>query len=170
MGRLAPTVLFPCALLVLLSASAGRAQEAKAPVVEDGKSVSVEYTLTLDDGTKVESNVGGEPLVYTQGSPEVLPALQAALAGMKVDESRRIDLKVEQAYGQVNPQLFQEVAVEMVPADAREPGTLLMGQDDAGNQRPVRVHEVKADRIVLDLNHPLAGKALHFDVKVLAIR
>ena len=166
MRRLVPVLLSIC---ILLAVSTSRAEDTPLVVVE-GKSVAVEYTLTLDDGTKVDSNVGGEPLVYVQGSPNVLPALQAALAGMKVAETRRIDLTVEQAYGQVDPQLFQEVQTEMVPEDARQPGTMLMGQDDAGNQRALRVHEVKADHIVLDFNHPLAGKALHFDVKVVAIR
>ena len=167
MRRLVPAVLFLCALLPV---HASRAQETQAPVVADGKSVSVEYTLTLDDGTKVDSNIGSDPLVYVQGSPQVLPALQTALAGMKVDESRKVDLSAEQAYGHVDPKLFQEVQAEMIPEDARAPGTMLVSEDDAGNQRLLRVHEVKPDRIVLDLNHPLAGKALHFDVKVLAIR
>lgn len=154
----------------LLAPAASVAEEATKPVVEDGKSISIEYTLTLDDGSTADSNVGGEPLVYTQGGGQILPALEAALAGMTIDQTKEVKLDAEHGYGPVNPDAFQEVEAKVIPEDAREVGAQLVAQDASGHQRPVRVAAVHGDKITLDLNHPLAGKNLTFDVKILAIR
>jgi FKBP-type peptidyl-prolyl cis-trans isomerase 2 len=138
-------------------------------VVEDGKQVSIEYTLKLDDGSTADSNVGGEPLQYEQGAGRILPALEAQLAGLKVDDTTHVKLSAEDGYGPVNPEAFQEVDSGQIPEEARTVGSVLVASDGAGQQRPVRVHEVGEDKIVLDLNHPLAGETLIFDVKIVAI-
>jgi FKBP-type peptidyl-prolyl cis-trans isomerase 2 len=138
-------------------------------MVQDGKQVGIEYTLTLDDGTQVDSNVGGEPLVFQQGAHQILPALEEALAGLKVGDTKEVALTAEQGYGPVREEGFQEVDAGMIPENARVEGTMLVADDGAGNKRPVRVHEIKGDKIVVDLNHPLAGKALTFAVRVMAI-
>ena len=145
------------------------AEEAAQPVVEDGKSISIEYTLTLDDGSTADTNVGGDPLVYVQGGGQILPALETALAGMAVDQTRQVKLEAEEGYGPVNPDAFQEVEAQVIPEDAREVGAQLVAQDASGRQRPVKVHAVEGEKITLDLNHPLAGQNLTFDVKILAI-
>ncbi len=59
--------------------------------------------------------------------------------------------------------------VDLVPEDARTVGTMLVASDPEGNQQPIRVHEVGEDNIVLDFNHPLAGQALNFDIKIVAV-
>ena len=137
--------------------------------VEDGKRIAIQYTLKLDDGTVASSNVGKDPLTYVQGSGEVLPALQAALVGMKRGESRMVSLSPAQAYGFVDNSALVEVPPTMIPEQARIVGARLVGWDQQGKETMVRVHEVRADRIVLDHNHPLAGETLHFDVKVLSV-
>ena len=164
---LATGALVTCALLV---APALRAEEEKVLVIESGRTVSLEYTLTLDDGSTADSNVGGEPLVYRHGQQEILPALERALAGLKVNDTKTVDIAAADGYGLVNQELFREVPPEKIPPEARKPGTLLMSEDAQGHRRPVRVHQVEPERIVVDLNHPLAGQALHFRVKVLAIQ
>jgi FKBP-type peptidyl-prolyl cis-trans isomerase SlyD len=138
-------------------------------VIEEGNTVSIEYTLTLDDGVTADSNVGGEPLVYQQGRQEILPALEEALVGLEVGDTKQVRLTEEQGYGPIHPEGFQDVTPEMVPEDARTVGTMLIATDPEGNQQPIRVHEVEDDKIVLDFNHPLAGQALNFDIRVLAI-
>jgi FKBP-type peptidyl-prolyl cis-trans isomerase 2 len=145
------------------------AAEEKVAVVEEGRRVSIEYTLTFDDGTEPQSNVGAEPVVFEQGKQEILPALETALKGMKVSETRKVTLKAAEGYGEPDPRLLQEVDVAQIPEGARVAGTQLTAEDEQGHQRPVRVHEVRPDKIVVDLNHPYAGKTLHFDVKVLKI-
>jgi FKBP-type peptidyl-prolyl cis-trans isomerase SlyD len=152
-----------------VSSAAAAAEEAKPSVVEDGRKISIEYTLSFDDGTKPETNVGAKPLVFQQGAHEILPALETALAGMKVSESRKVTLEPAKGYGEPDPRLLQEVELEQIPEGARVVGAELTAEDQEGHQRPVRVHEVRADKIVVDLNHPLAGKTLHFDVKIMKI-
>jgi len=138
-------------------------------MIEDGKKVSLEYTLALEDGTEVQSNVGEDPLVYEHGNGEILPALERELDGMAVEDTKQVSLQPDQAYGAVNPEAFQDVAADAIPEDARRQGALLVAEDEQGNKRTIRVHEVHDDRVVIDLNHPLAGKALQFDVKVVAV-
>ncbi|MGB6641766.1 MAG: FKBP-type peptidyl-prolyl cis-trans isomerase [Thermoanaerobaculia bacterium] len=138
-------------------------------MIETGKSVSIEYTLKLDDGTAVDSNVGEDPLTYTQGSSEILPALEEALLGHGVDDTKEVKLTAEEGYGPVNPEAYQEVELGMVPEDARTVGITLAATGPDGQQQPIRVHEVREETIILDFNHPLAGQALNFDIKVLAI-
>lgn len=138
-------------------------------MVEAGKQVSIEYQLNLEDGTTVDTNVGSEPLVFEAGARQILPALETALSGMKVDESKNVTLSAEDGYGPVNPDAYTTVALEEIPDGARRAGAVLVAQDDSGNQRPVRVHEVREDTIVLDFNHPLAGQTLNFEVRILKI-
>ncbi len=146
-----------------------RAADEEVIVIEDGRSVSIEYTLKLDDGTTIDGNVGEEPLTYTQGEGEILPALEAALSGHKVGDTKAVKLTAEQGYGPVHPEAFQEVEIDMVPEDARTAGTMLVATSPEGEEQPIRVHEVREETIVLDFNHPLAGQALNFDIKILGI-
>lgn len=138
-------------------------------MIEKGSSVSIEYTLKLNDGTTVDTNVGEDPLTYTQGNSEILPALELALTEDGVGDTRTVQLTAEEGYGAVNLEAFQEVELEMVPEDARTVGTMLVATDPEGQQQPIKVHEVREATIVLDFNHPLAGEALSFNVKILAI-
>jgi FKBP-type peptidyl-prolyl cis-trans isomerase 2 len=148
-----------------------RADEAKSGAVQvaSGKKVSIEYTLVLDDGTKADSNVGGEPLVYEQGANQILPALETALAGLAVNDTKKITITPKDGYGDVDPKAVKEVPIEEIPEAARKVDAVLIGVDAEGNQRPVRVQKIGEKTAMLDLNHPLAGRTLTFDVKVLKI-
>lgn len=137
--------------------------------ITDGRKVGIEYTLKLDDGTTVDTNVGGQPLVYEQGGGEILPALEDSLLGLQVDDTKHVTLPPEQGYGPLKSEAYRSVAADLVPAEAREVGTPLMLQAPDGQQMPVRVHEVKPTEVVLDFNHPLAGETLNFDVRVLSV-
>lgn len=138
-------------------------------LVETGRTISIEYTLKLTDGSVADSNVGGEGLTYEQGASQILPALENALVGMKIDDMKHVDLTAEDGYGIVREELYQSVEPSMIPEESRNVGAVLVGEDAMGNQRQVRVHEVHEDTIVLDFNHPLAGQSLSFDIKILAI-
>lgn len=148
------------------------AQEAKPLLtVSEGKLVALEYTLKLEDDTSVlESNVGGNPLTYTHGSQQIIPGLEKALAGLKVGDTKEVVVPPADGYGDVNPQARQEIKKDLVPPDALKVGTRLQGTLPDG--RPVFpvVMEVKDETVLLDFNHPLAGKTLHFDVKVVDIQ
>jgi FKBP-type peptidyl-prolyl cis-trans isomerase 2 len=95
--------------------------------------------------------------------------LEKELAGMKVGGHKKVQVKPEEAYGPVDPKSFQEVPRESLPKEGLEVGTQLMVTTPEGQRFPVRVHEIKEKTVVMDFNHPLAGKTLSFDVKILNI-
>ena len=138
--------------------------------MEKGRQVHVEYTLYLDDGTQVDTNVGDDPLVYEAGAGQILPALEEALGAFSTGDEKRVTLAPDDAYGEADPEAFQTVPLDAVPEEAHEPGTPLVYEDDEGESHPIRVHEVTEDGIVLDLNHPLAGATLTFEVKIVAVQ
>lgn len=140
-----------------------------ADAAADGKQVSLEYTLTLEDKSKVDSNVGKDPLIVTLGDHQIIPGLEKQLVGMKVGDNKRIEVVPEEGYGPVDPQRKQEVEKTKVPEDARKVGAKLTGQTPDGRPVFAQVTEVKENTLVLDLNHPLAGKKLFFDVKMLKV-
>ena len=137
-----------------------------SPVIAKGKTVAIEYTLTLEDGSTVQSNVGGAPLSFVAGKGQIIPGLEAALEGKAARERVKVTVPPEQAYGISDPQKMQQVSLDKIPEEARKVGKLLRAE---GIDGPVRVAEVRPDAVVLDFNHPLAGKALTFDVLVLSI-
>lgn len=138
-------------------------------MIKSGKKVSLEYSVFLTDGTQIDSNVGEDPLIFTLGSHQVFPALEDALLGLKVGDTKQIVLKAEEAYGPVVQEAYKEVDIETVPAAFRYAGAVLGIQDPSGGVYPIRVHQVSDQKIVLDFNHPLAGQALRFDVKVVEV-
>lgn len=155
---------------LLLTTSVLHAEETK--VITEGSKVSLEYTLNLEGGETVDSNTGEdqEPLVYTQGNNEIIPALEEELSGMAVGDEKQVTLQPEQAYGPVDPEAYQEVPLEQIPENARQEGQLLIMQDQQGNKQQIRLSEIRDETALLDLNHPLAGQTLHFDVKVLDVQ
>jgi len=139
-----------------------------AETVSKGKVVSLEYTLKLEDNQVVDSNVGKVPLTYMQGANEIIPGLESAVEGMTLGQAKHVVVAPSQGYGDRNLNAFQEIPKEKVPKDVRV-GTRLHGKDKAGQDvRPI-VIEVKDDTVLLDFNHPLAGKTLFFDLKVVNI-
>ena len=132
--------------------------------VADGLKVTLEYTLTLPDKTVADSNVGQAPFSYTQGAHQIVPGLEKALTGMKAGQSKRVEVPAEQAYGAYNKEARATVEKSKVPAGVKA-GDMLQSPD----RRTVKVLEVQEKTVVLDLNHPLAGKNLTFDVKVLRV-
>lgn len=156
-------------LFLLLATSLVHAEDGTA-MIGDGSTVVLEFTLALEDGTVIESNVGKDPLTYVQGQGQMLPGLEAALVGVAAGTERKISLAPADGFGEVNAEALQSVPLEEIPENAREVGAILTAQDPSGRQSQVRVAAVEADHVVLDLNHPLAGQNLHFDVKVLEVR
>jgi FKBP-type peptidyl-prolyl cis-trans isomerase 2 len=164
-----------CALACIVGfipafSQAGSPEGGGGMTISDGKTVSLEYTLTLDNQEVLDTNVGGDPLVFTQGSRQIIPGLESALSGMKAGESKKVTVDPKEGYGEVDQRGFQEVPIDQIPPEARQVGAQLQGQDPEGRIVRPMVKEVKEEVVVLDFNHPLAGKTLHFDVKVLDVQ
>ncbi len=135
-------------------------------MLENGQKISLEYTVFLEDGTQIDTNVGETPLVFVLGAHQVFPALEMALLGLKIGDTKQVVLKADEAYGPIVQDAFREVSLETIPAAYRQEGAILGLQDPAGGVYPIRVHQIKEEKVILDFNHPLAGKALRFNVKV----
>ena len=157
----------PLALFVLLAAAPAVAQP-KA-VIEKGSSVKIEYTLKDDKGAVLDTNAGKEALAFTQGAQQIIPGLDKALLGMKAGDTKKVTVKPEDAYGPVDPKAEAEVPKDVLPQGAAVVGTRLLARSQDGQPRPVTVKAVKDTTVLLDLNHPLAGKTLFFDVKVVSV-
>jgi len=158
------------AAATLLGPSSARGDETPpVPAIAAGSRVSLEYTLSDDAGTVLDSNKGRPPLTYVQGEHQIVPGLERALDGMHAGEEKKVVVAPADGYGAVDPAAVTEVPRDLVPADARVVGTELVARSPQGATRLVRVKEVKAETVVIDLNHPLAGKTLHFDVKVVGV-
>jgi FKBP-type peptidyl-prolyl cis-trans isomerase 2 len=143
------------------------AQQETSEVIENGKMVEFEYRLSLEDGTVVESNFDeGEPIQYVQGGGQILAALESALEGLAENDRKSVRLSAEDAYGVVNPEAFQEVPRDRIPEELLAVGAQLQAP---GYDGPIRVHEIRDDIVVLDFNHPLAGQALTFDIRIVSI-
>jgi len=157
-------------LLSTVAACAGEQKKGVSPMtVSNGKQVTLEYTLQLDDQSVVDTNVGKEPLKVTQGSHQIIPGVEKQIEGMAPGEKKKFSVAPTEGYGTVDPKAFQEIDKKMVPADAQKVGMQLEGTTTEGRKVFPRISAVKNDTVVLDFNHPLAGKTLYFDVKVLDV-
>ncbi len=135
-----------------------------------GDTVHFHYTGTLDDGTVFDSSEGREPLSFTLGSGQIIPGLDAAIDGMAVGEEKTVTVAAKDAYGDWQPEARQAIPRAQIPDHIPlEPGTQLQMQTPDGQAVPVTVAEVSEGEVVLDANHPLAGKDLTFAVSVVSI-
>jgi FKBP-type peptidyl-prolyl cis-trans isomerase 2 len=143
--------------------------EEVSAVVSDGKTVSVHYTLTVD-GSVVDSSREGDPLEFQVGGGQVIPGFEKGVIGMKEGEKKSFQVNPEDGYGQEDPRGLQEIPRGQLPPDVTpEAGMTLHATGPDGQSVPLRVTEVKEDVIVVNLNHPMAGKNLDFDVEVVEI-
>jgi len=128
--------------------------------------VALEYTLTVE-GTVVDTTQDRGPFHYIHGQGQLIPGLERELAGLHVGDAKEVTIPPEDGYGLVDPAAFVEVPKEQLPQDVTPTvGLILRGVNPDGKNFRAKINEVKDKSIVLDLNHPLAGKTLNFHVKV----
>lgn len=128
------------------------------------------YTGTLTDGTQFDSSVGREPLEFTVGAGQMIKGFDSGVVGMNVGEKKTLNIPAHEAYGERDDQAIIEFPATNVPADMKlEPGMQLTLRNQYGQPVPVVVMEVRADVIVMDANHMLAGKELVFEVELVEI-
>jgi FKBP-type peptidyl-prolyl cis-trans isomerase 2 len=137
--------------------------------VETNSTVTVHYTGRLEDGNVFDSSMveGREPLVATLGQGQLIPGFENGLHEMSIGDKKTVEISPENAYGEYNNEMIQEVPKEQLPGDV-EVGMPLEAQTQMGPIRFV-VKEVKDESVILDANHPLAGKKLIFDLEVVNI-
>jgi len=159
------------AIAVLIFSNDVSAQTAKqATVIQTGSMVAFDYTLTDESGNVIDSSKGKEPMHYVHGKGEIIPGLEKELAGMSVGGEKKVTVKPEEGYGPIDPLAFQEIPKDKLPPQALKVGAVLTARGPEGQTVPVRVHEIKENTVIIDFNHPLAGKTLLFDIKVKEIK
>lgn len=138
--------------------------------VESGKFVTVNYKGTLESGEVFDSSEGGQPMEVQVGSGQVIQGFENALMGMELNEEKAFTLEPDEAYGhrdenQLHTFSRQEVPPEMNP----QVGDVIGLQTPDGQQIPAKIAEADEEKVVVDLNHPLAGEKLNFDIQVVGI-
>jgi len=133
--------------------------------------VAIEYTLTLESGQEIDKSPEGQPLGFIAGTGQIIPGLEKALMGRTAGDSAKLVVEPEEAYGPIKDELFQEIPKSQFPGDVEiKPGMAFEAQGPNG---PFMISVAKIndnDTVTVDLNHPMAGKQLHFDVNVIEVR
>ena len=137
--------------------------------IKNGDRVSVNYTGKLEDGSIFDSSLqeGRTPLEATLGQGMLIPGFENGLIGMSIGESKTVEIEPENAYGDYKNEMVQEVPLSQVP-EGVQVGDMLTGQSQYGPMQ-VTVKEVTSETVILDMNHPLAGKKLIFDLEVVSV-
>jgi len=137
---------------------------------KSGDTVKVHYTGTLSDNTEFDSSQGGEPLSFTIGQNMVIPGFENGVVGMKVGESKKVSIPADQAYGPYNNGLVAAVPRSQVPPELDvSVGMVLQVRSTEGGLARAIVRDVSENEITLDLNHPLAGQDLTFEIELVEI-
>ena len=138
---------------------------------QKGDTVAVHYTGKLDDGEVFDSSRDRDPLEFEVGSGQVIPGFDRAVEGLEVGETREITLDPEEGYGEPREDLVVDVDRSQFPAESEpEVGRQVQVQVAPDQNRVATITGIEDDSITLDLNHPLAGKQLTFDVELLEIK
>jgi FKBP-type peptidyl-prolyl cis-trans isomerase 2 len=137
--------------------------------ITDGKTVAISYTLTLDNGEVVDTNVDQEPLTYVQGDEQLIFGLEQALVGKKAGDTLQVSVTPEEGYGPISEDALIDIPLEQLPEDGRQPGAVITAVGPEGQELEGMVTAIHAERATIDFNHPLAGQVLHFDVTILSV-
>ncbi len=137
---------------------------------KENDKVKVHYTGRLTTGEEFDSSSGSQPLEFTVGSGQVILGFDQAVRGMEVNDKKTFTIPAIDAYGSVNHDLIQRIDKSFLPENIdAQVGKELVASDQDGRQMKVKVTQVEDDHIVIDGNHPLAGKDLVFDIKLVEI-
>lgn len=137
--------------------------------IETNQVVSLEYEVKTD-GQVVDSNVGGQPLVFMFGKGQIIPGLEAGIQNMAIGEKGDVLVKAVDAYGEYNDEAQQEIPKEQFAGIDLNIGMTLYGQGEDGGTVQVIVKEIGEENVLVDFNHPLAGKDLMFTVTIQNVR
>ena len=137
--------------------------------IKEGSKVTLHYTGTLDDGSVFDSSEGRDPLTFTVGQHEVIRGFEEGVEGLNAGEEKTIDITPEHGYGPKHEQMVQKVPKELFKDFSPEKGQQIGLMSKEGQQMMATVIDADDKMVTLDLNHPLAGKNLHFQVKIVAV-
>lgn len=138
--------------------------------IAQDKVVSLHYKGTLDDGSVFDTSEGRDPLLFIFGTGMIIPGLEEGIKGLKRGDKKAVKVASDKAYGPVREDAKQEVPKTQLPQEAEiKVGMQLAAQGPQG-AIPVTVSEIKDETVVIDFNHPLAGKDIIFNVEIIDVR
>ena len=137
---------------------------------KSGDTVRVHYTGWLEDGTQIDTSIGGEPLEFTLGTGQLIPGFEAIVMGMEPGQTRKGNITPEDAYGAFDEEKIQRIDRDQFPEDAPiEAGQQFQATRQDGESVVFSIMEVEEDSVIVDANHPLVGQTLTFEIKLLEI-
>ncbi|MCW3974911.1 MAG: peptidylprolyl isomerase [Candidatus Bathyarchaeota archaeon] len=136
-----------------------------------GDEVKIHYLAKLQNGEIIETTLGKEPFSARIGSKNLIPGLEEALIGLKKGDKKKITVPPNKGFGERNENLLQEIPKSQIEEEGKKVSAdeVIELRYEDGNRQLVTINEVKEDSIVLDLNHPLSGEVIIFDVEVIDI-
>ena len=138
--------------------------------VQGNETVKLHYTGKLNDGHVFDSSTEREPLEVKLGEGKLIPGFEKGLLDMKVNQKKTITITKNEAYGEVQKELFQKIPKDNLPDEIKPAvGMGLVSKNSDGSERQLRVSDVKDGFIIVDANHPLAGQDLTFELELLEI-
>jgi FKBP-type peptidyl-prolyl cis-trans isomerase 2 len=137
-------------------------------MIENGKVVDVHYTGKLTDGSVFDSSEGRDPLKFQIGSGQIIPGFENAIIGKKIGDKVTVTINPSEAYGESREDLFFKIPNDRLPGQVQV-GQVLEATSEDGRSSQVLVHEINEDHVVINGNHPLAGKDLVFDIEVVSV-
>ncbi|RUM34976.1 MAG: peptidylprolyl isomerase [Desulfobulbus sp.] len=138
--------------------------------IAENSTVTIDYTMTLDNGEVVDSTKDTDPLTYTQGEGELIAGIEKRMTGLTNGDTLEVILPPEEGFGDVDPEAFIEIPKTDLPPEALQVDAQLQGEGPQGQAIEGRVVELKETSALVDFNHPLAGKNLHFTVTVVDVK
>ena len=139
-------------------------------MVTKDKVVSMSYTLKDDEGKVLDASSAGEPLPFLHGHGNIIPGLEKALEGLKVGDKKVVVVEAKDGYGEHDPDDMLRIGRDQLGGEVPPVGVAIELRSDQGDVLVGHVSEITATEMVIDCNHPLAGKRLHFDVEIMAVR
>ena len=138
--------------------------------VSENTVVKLEYSLHLGDGVIIDRSDEGAPLAYLHGAGQIVPGLEQKLEGLEAGQTLQVQIEPKDGYGERDLRKIQDMPRQMFGGQQMKAGDEFVAVDEDQNQIPVRIEAVNGDKITVDFNHPLAGKTLHFSVKIADVR
>ena len=138
--------------------------------IADGKTVIIDYTLSLKNGDIIETTQDDEPVTYIQGSGEVIDGLERAVLGFEKGTKKDIILPVDQAFGTRDPEALIEIPKTDLPPDSLAPETIIHANGPKGQTINGKVLEVKENTVIVDFNHPLAEQEIYCAVHIVDVQ
>ena len=138
--------------------------------IEDGCTVIIDYSMTLDNGELIDTTKDTTPLTYSQGKGEIIAGLEKKMLGMDKGETLEVVVPAAEGFGESDPDALIEVPKNDLPPEALKTGAELQAEGPQGQSIEGRVVEIKENSALVDFNHPLAGKTLNFSVTIVDVQ